>query len=74
MNDLERLQAAIAQRRRRWTEKYGRVPREECRHPMMDEEMRSEMEMEWTREADACIRMVIASAQRSGDDVATSGN
>ncbi|MGA9912571.1 MAG: hypothetical protein WBR17_08550 [Paraburkholderia sp.] len=64
MNELERLQAAIAEHKRRWTEKYGWVPREQCRYPTMEEEMRREVEAEWTREANACIRMLAANADR----------
>jgi hypothetical protein len=64
MDELERLQAAIAEHKRRWTEKYGWVPREECRYPTMEEEMRREMAAEWTREANACIRTIIANAER----------
>ncbi|MGF6901895.1 hypothetical protein [Paraburkholderia sp. GAS348] len=64
MDRFERLQAAIAEHKRRWTEKYGWVPREECRHPTMEEEMRREVEAEWTREANAYIRMHIANAER----------
>jgi hypothetical protein len=63
MDRLERLQAAIAEHKRRWTEKYGWVPREECRHPTMEEERRK-VEAEWPREADACIRMLAANAER----------
>lgn len=71
MNDLERLQAAIAEYKRRWTEKYGWVPREECRYPTMEEEMRRKVEAEWTREANACIRAIIANAERSDAESAT---
>lgn len=63
MNDLERLQTAIAEQKRRWTEKYGWVSPERCRYPTMEEEMRREVEAEWTREANACIRMLIATAE-----------
>ncbi|MFL9908288.1 hypothetical protein [Paraburkholderia sp. RL17-337-BIB-A] len=68
MDELERLQAAIAEHKRRWTEKYGWVPREQCRYPTMEEEERREVEAEWTREANACIRMIIANAQCNDDD------
>lgn len=71
MDRLERLQAAIAEHKRRWTEKYGWVPREQCRHPTMEEEMRREVEAEWTREANACIRMLIANGEREPDTEST---
>lgn len=65
MDRMERLQAAIAEHKKRWTEKYGWVPREECRYPTMEEEMRREMEAGWTREANACIRMHITNGDRT---------
>jgi hypothetical protein len=64
MDQFERLQAAIAEQKRRWTEKYGWVPREECRYPTMEEEERRKVEAEWTRDANACMRMIIAKAER----------
>ncbi|MFM0390767.1 hypothetical protein [Paraburkholderia phytofirmans] len=70
MDKFEQLQAAIAEHKRRWTERYGWVPREECRHPTMEEEMRREVEAEWTRQADACIRAIIANAQSNEDETA----
>ncbi|ENG0234911.1 hypothetical protein [Burkholderia multivorans] len=68
MNELERLQAAIAAQQKRWIEKYGRVSPEECRYPTMEEEMRRQMELEWSREAAACMRMHIANAQKVDND------
>jgi hypothetical protein len=62
---FERLQAAIAEHKRRWTEKYGWVPREECRYPTMEEEERRKVEAGWTREANACIRMHITNGDRT---------
>ncbi|WP_143296815.1 hypothetical protein [Burkholderia pseudomallei] len=68
MNELERLQTAIAAQQKRWTEKYGWVSREEYRYPTMEEEMRREIESEWSREAAACIRMHIANARSADSD------
>lgn len=69
MNELERLHAAIAEQKRRWTEKYGWVSPEECRYPTMEEQMRREVETRWTREANDCIRRLAASARCNADHV-----
>lgn len=67
MDELERLQAAIAEHKRRWAEKYGCYdpPRE---YPTMEEEMRRERELKETRAANAFIRMHIENLRRSGDN------
>lgn len=63
MDRMERLQAAIAEHKRRWIEKYGCwVERGE--YPTMEEEMRRERELKETREANACIRMLTAPDER----------
>lgn len=72
MNELERLQAAIAEHKRRWTEKYGWVPREQCRYPTREEEERRGVEAEWTREANACIRVLAANASTSDNNTTKS--
>lgn len=59
---MERLQAVIAEMKRRWIEKYGCwVERGE--YPTMEEEMRREREWEETREANAYIRKIIESGE-----------
>jgi hypothetical protein len=67
MNELERLQAAIAEHKRRWKEKYGwsEPPRE---YPTMEEVMRREMKLKETRAANAFIRMHISKVGGANDD------
>ena len=64
---MERLQAAIAEHKRRWAEKYGCYdpPRE---YPTMEEEMRREMKLKETRAANAFIRMHISKVGGAGND------
>lgn len=59
MNELERLQAAIADHKRRWKEKYGCYdpPRE---HPTMEQVMCRERDLQETHAANAFIRMHIS--------------
>ncbi|WP_423379871.1 hypothetical protein [Burkholderia sp. LMG 32019] len=66
MDELERLQAAIAEHKRRWTEKYGwhDAPRE---YPTMEEVMRRERELKETREANAYLRAYFENLHRSDD-------
>lgn len=60
MDRLERLQAVIAEQRRRWTEKYGWVRPEECRHPTWQEEMAADAQREMLREYRAFMRQHLA--------------
>ncbi|MBB3256237.1 hypothetical protein F4827_001063 [Paraburkholderia bannensis] len=66
MDEFERLQAAIAEHKRRWKEKYGwyDVPRE---YPTMEEEMRRERELKEIRATNAYIRKHIRSAPDAYD-------
>jgi len=70
MNELERLQAAIAEHKRRWAEKYGCYdpPRE---YPTMEEVMHREREWKETRAANAFIRMHISKVGGAGNDEST---
>lgn len=60
MDRLERLQAVIAASRKRWTEKYGWVKPEDCRHPTILEEMEVDAEREMLREYRVFMRQHLA--------------